>query len=220
MTSPWLYALTVGPLGFYLWTLALWHSYRHPRVIAGLIDYALLVLGIGGVLAFGPFGQLLTRALSGKPDLLDWMVVVSALGLCASLVARRSLFRVVVYHVDGPTLAAALEDVLREVGGRFHRTLSGYEDRERGRGVVVEVTHRLRSATVEAYGRDAEGLIRDVRPRLRERLRHVAVGPSPVAPLFYGLSMLVMVAPLVSLFLTQPRAREALRVLLERLTGG
>jgi hypothetical protein len=219
VNSPWLYALTVGPLGFYLWTIALWHSAQHPRVVSGLVDYCLLALGVGGVLAFGPFGQFVTRALFGKPDVLDWLAVVSALGLVASLLARRSLYRVVVYHVDSATLLSSLEEALGEVEGRFTRTLSGFEDRQRGRGLMVDATPRLRSAVVEAYGNGAEALIQAVRPLLRQRLRRIAVGPSPAAPVFYGLSLLVMLAPLIGLFLTQPKAREALRVLLERLRG-
>jgi hypothetical protein len=219
MDSPWLYALTVGPLGFYLWAIALWHSDRHPRVVPGLLDYTLLALGVGGVLAFGPFGQLVTLALFTRPGLLDRMVVASGLGLVASVLARRSLHRAVVYHVEPATLLDALEDVLRDVDGRFTRTLTGFEDAERGRGVVIDVTPWLRSAVVEAYGASSERLIRDIRPLLRDRLRRVVAGPSRIALLFYGLSMAVMIAPLMVMFLSQPRTREALRVLLERLRG-
>jgi hypothetical protein len=219
MSSPWLYALTVGPLGFYLWVLGLWHSYRHPKVVAGLLDFTLLALGVGGLLAFGPFGQFVTRMFLGEPDLVDRLVLVSGLGLVASLLARRSLHRLVVYHVDSDSLFAALDDVVRQVGGRFTRTLKGFEDAEGGRGVVVELTPWLRSAVVEAHGNDAERLIQEIRPKLRERLRTVTVGPSPIALTLYALSMLVMLAPLVGLFLTQPKAREALRVLLEKLRG-
>src|SRR5882757_922117 len=49
MSSPWQYALTVGPLGFYLWVLAVWQSGRRPRVVRGLVDFALLAAGLGGV---------------------------------------------------------------------------------------------------------------------------------------------------------------------------
>src|SRR5438309_1399111 len=61
MNGPWQYALTVGPLGFYLWVLGLWQSGRRPHVVRGLTDFTLLAFGVGGVLAFGPFGQLLAR---------------------------------------------------------------------------------------------------------------------------------------------------------------
>ena len=220
MSNPWLYALTVGPLGLYLWVLGLWHSYRHPKVVTGLVDFALLTFALSGVVVFGPFGQLLARALFGKPDLLDWTVIVSGLGLVACLFARRSLHRVVVYHVDAQSLFDAISASLDESGGRFARTLRGFEDREQGRGVNVELTPLLRSATVEAFGRDAEGLIQSIRPRLRRHLRATTVVPSPVALGLYGLSMAVMVLPLLGLFLTQPRARAAVRAVFDRLTGG
>jgi hypothetical protein len=219
MTGPLQYALTVGPLGFYLWVLALWQSDRHPRVVGGLLDFVMLALGIGGVLTFGPFGQLLVHMFFRRPDLYDWLVVASFLGLLASILARRALHRLVVYHVDQAHLAQALEAVLSETGGRFVATLSGYEDRAGGRGLNVDFTRWLRCAVVEARGRHPEELIQEVRPRLREHLRAVTTSPSPVALVLYGGSILVMVVPLVGLFLTQPRAREALRALIERISG-
>jgi hypothetical protein len=219
MTGPWHYALTVGPLGFYLWVLAFWQSGRHPRVVNGLVDFALLAFGLGGVLAFGPFGQFLARSIFGQPDLLDWLVILSGLGLSASVFARKALHRVVVYHIDEPSLLAALDSVLSETGGHFARTIAGFEDREASRGLRVEFTGWLRCATVEAHGRDPESLIQDIRRRLRRKLATVPTRPSPIALGLYGTSILVMLVPLIGLFLTQPRARQALRVLLERLRG-
>jgi len=220
MTGPWQYALTVGPLGVYLWVLGLWQSERHPRVVRGLSDFALLAFGVGGVLAFGPFGQFAARTLFGRPDLLDRMVIVSGLGLWASVLARKSLRRTVVYHVDPASLLDALRDVLARGGGRFVETLTGFEDRTTLRGLRVDFTRRLRCAVVEAYGFDPEGLIQDIRPRLSQRLRHVACPRSRVAFAFYAGSLLVMLSPLLGSFLTQPSATEALRVLIERLRGG
>lgn len=219
MASPWQYALTVGPLGFYLWVLALWQSDRHPRVVRGLVDFALLAFGVGGLLAFGPFGQLAVRMLSRKPDLLDRMVLLSGLGLWASVLAHRSLRRLVVYQVDPESLIGTLAAVLSRTEGRFVRTLGGFEDLNTPRGLRIDFTRPLRCAVVEAYGRDPEGLIADLRPRLRDRLRGTTNGPSSVALALYGCSILVMLVPLLGLFLTQPRAREAFRVLLERLRG-
>lgn len=220
MASAWQYALTVGPLGFYFWLLALWQSDRHPRVVRGLVDFALLALGVGGLLTFGPFGQFLIRRLFGKPSRLDWLVLVSGLGLWASLLARKSLRRLVVYHVDADDLIGSLASALSQTGGRFVRTFDGFEDLGAPRGVRIDFSRRLRCAVVEAYGRDPEGLIGEIRPRLRDRLRGVTTLPSAVALALYGVSVLVMLVPLVGLFLTQPRALEALRAFLERLRGG
>jgi hypothetical protein len=215
MASPWQYALTVGPLGFYLWVLAVWQSGRHPRVVRGLVDFGLLAFGVGGALAFGPFGQLVTSALYRRPGPADRLVVAAILGLGACLLARKAIHRLVVYQVDPEDLAPALEDVLARLG-TFARGLGGYEDRAARRGLRVETTRWLRCAVVEAYGHDPEGLIREVRPRLRQRLASVPSRPSRVAASLYGCAVFVMLAPVLALFLSQPRTREALRALIRR----
>jgi hypothetical protein len=214
------YLLMVGPLAFYLWILAWWNSGRSPRVVPGLVDFGLLAFGLGGVLAFGPIGQLTARVLFGNPGTSDWLVILAGLGVLTSLLARKSLHRVVVYRVSPEDLRHALEASLAQTGGSFVRTLRGFEDRESGRGLNVEVTKWFRCALIEAHGRNPEGLIQEIRPRLRTRLRGSTSVPSALSLVLYGMSVAVMLAPLVTLFLTQPRARAALRVLLERLRGG
>jgi hypothetical protein len=219
MTGPWLYALAVGPLGFYLWVLAVWQSDRRPRVVSGLVDYGLLVFGVGGIVAFGPFGQMLARAIFGRPAVWEWGVLGCLMALCAASLARRALRRVVVYHVDREALSMALDEILRELDGRFTPTLDGYEDRAHSRLLRVEFTRIFRCALIEARGERAEKLIEEIRLRLRRQLQSVTTGPSAVSLFLYGCSILVMVIPLVGLFLSQPKAREALRVLLERFKG-
>ena len=219
MSSPWLYALTVSPLGFYLWMLAIWHSERHPRVVDGSVDFALLATGLGGLLVFGPAGQLAGRVLFGGNGPLERLAVLALYGLVAWLSARRSFRRLVVYQVEPSVLSSALDDVLRGLDGTFQPTLTGFEDRKGGRRLSLEFTPRLRSAVVEAFGPDAETLIRALQPLLRQRLRQVEAGRSRLAPALYGLSMFVMSAPMIGLLLTQPTAWAALRALLERLTG-
>ena len=219
MTSPLQYALMVGPLAFYLWLLACWNSGQSPRVVSGLVDHALLVFGVGGVLAFGPLGQLAARLIFGKPDGYDWIFILAALGLVSTLLARRSLHRLVVYHVDAETITRVLEETLDDMDGRFEWTLGGFEDRASARGLRVEIGRRLRSALIEAYGSEPERLIQEVRSRLREALRGRKTAASAVAMTLFGSSIAVMVAPLIGLFLTQPKARAALRVWLERLRG-
>jgi hypothetical protein len=221
MSSPWHYAMTAGPLGFYLWLLALWHSQRHPRVVSGLADFCLLALALGGVLVFGPFGQFVAQAVfGGAPDLLGWLATVAVLALLAGMLGRRAPRRLVVYHVEPAVLLAAVEQVLAALDGSFERTLTGFEDRRAGHGVSIEPSPWLRSAWVEAYGTGAETLIRIIKPRLRERLEAADARPTSVALVLYVLSMLVMVAPLAIVLLTEPRARASLRALLERLFGG
>jgi hypothetical protein len=220
MTSPWQYALTVGPLGVYLWVLASWQGGRHPHVVRGLTDFVLLAFGVGGVLVFGPFGQWLSRTFFRRPDLLDQVAILALFGLCTVFLARGARKRLVVYHVDADRLVATLDDILKQTGVRYTRTLEGFEDRSSSRGLQVEVTRWLRCAVVESYGHGSEALIREVRSPLRARLRAETTRPSWIAVGLYACSVLVTIVPLIGLFLTQPRAREALRVLLQRLQGG
>ena len=219
MTSPWQYALTVGPLAFYLWLLALWQSGRHPRVVRGLVDFGWLAFGVGGLLAFGPFGTYATAILFGHPDATDRLAFFSALGLFASLLGRRALHRFSVYNVDAGSLDQALRDVLSRDGRSFARTLGGFEEAASGRGLRVEFAGRVGCASVEAYGRDPEGFVQEIRGPLRERLRVVSRPPSPVAFALYLGSLLVMIAPLFGLVLSQPHTRQALRALIHRLSG-
>ena len=154
MASPWQYFLTVGPLGVYLWVLAVWQSGPRPRVVRGLVDFGLLAFGVGGLLAFGPFGGLVASMFHFRPALADRTIVVAMLGLWGCYFARKALNRVVVYDISPEDLTRAIEDVLNRGGSRFMPTLDGYEDRGSVRGVRVETT---------AWLRCRRG--RDVRPR-------------------------------------------------------
>jgi len=214
------YVLTVGPLGFYLWLIAFWHSGRHPRVVSGLVDFTLLALGVGGVIAFGPLGQLAARRLFDRPDAFDWLTIVSSVGLVATILARRSLTRVIVYHVSEKDLASAMEAVLHAENLPYVRTLHGYQDPTGRRGLRIEVTQIPSCVTIEAVGPDPEGLIRQIRSGLRKALRYVDSAPSLSALGLYAASFAVVVGPLLYFLSTQPHAREAFRAFLQRFRGG
>jgi len=222
MSTPWQYALTVGPLGFYLWVLAVWQSDGRPRVVRGPVDFGMLAFGVGGLLAFGPIGQWASRMVFAQQNAAGRLAAASALGLWACVLARRSSRRLVVYHVDDGRLARALADALSGSPGEFRPIFGGFEDRENARGLRVEPAGWLGCATVEAYGRDPVGLIREVRPRLcRSLLADAPPGPPSrlARPLYLG-SVLVMLIPLAAQFLEGRHARQAVRLLLDRLRGG
>ncbi len=212
-------ALTAGPLAFYLAVLAAWQGGRHPRVVSGPLDFGLLVVGVGGLLTFGPFGQLMARALFGKPNPLDWLTLISGEGLVATVLTRRALRRVVIYCVDPETLNRSLREALDRGPGRYLATLGGFEDQVEARGISVEITPRSRAAVIEAYGRNPEDLINELAPRLEEQLRGVSMPPSSLSWVLSGLWGLTTLTFVTSLFLAQPQAREALRAFLQRLNG-
>jgi hypothetical protein len=218
MTSPVQLALMVTPLAVYLYLLALWQAGRHPRVFSGGADVWFLALGLSGLVLFGPLGDWLAGLLSNSPRLLHRLLLALIAILVVSRAARRSNQRLVVYHVDAHTLHTALNDCLGP--DRLIRTLGGYEDLAQPRGIRVEHSARWRWAAVEGFGSGAPALIAELAPRLRERLRREPTAPSEVSLVLFGLSALTMLIPLAGHLLAQPRARAALRVLLERLHGG
>jgi hypothetical protein len=220
MATRWQIALSVGPLAFYLVTLARWHRDKHPRVVSGPADLGLLALGIGGFAVFGPLGQALVVFCFGRPSPLGWVAVASGLALVGLVASRRAWRRVVVYHVTAQALDRALDETIDQLGGRYVRTLLGFEEPAGGSGVLVEVSPRWSVATLEAYGRDPERLVRGLETRLRRRLRTVEVPASPAGGLFLAAALLVAAAPLVGWLCTEPHAREALRVLFRNLPGG
>jgi hypothetical protein len=220
MISDWSVALSVGPLAYYFAVLAVWQGGRHPRVVPGRIDFALLAFAVGGLAAFGPCGEIAARMLFGKPRSADWLVIASAVALAAMYLGRRSGQKLVVYHVDPETLEQAMQKVCDEDPGHFVRTLRGFEDRAEGRGVSVEANPALRAALVHAFGPRPEAMIRDLIPRLRRELERVDAPRSRLGLIFWGLAALTAAIPLFGAVLVRFRAREVFRVLLEHLRGG
>ena len=220
MTDIWRVALSVGPLAYYFAVLAVWQGGRHPRVVSGRVDFALLAVAVGGLAAFGPCGEIASRMVFGKPGPAQWLAIASAVALVATYLGRRSARKLVVYHIDADALDQALREVCEEEPGRFVRTRRGFEDRGAGRGVSVESTNMLHVSVVEAFGPGPEGLIRELGPRLRDRLDRAIAPPTKLGGIFWGLSGLTALIPVAGAIATRFPPREALRVLLERLRGG
>ncbi len=103
---------------------------------------------------------------------------------------------------------------------RYVRTFDGFEDRARRIALKVQTVPLLGTAAIEASGRDAGQEIRELIGRLRARLERAPTPTTAVASILYSLSTLTMLVSMGGMFLTQSRAREALRVLIQRLQGG
>jgi hypothetical protein len=222
MSSLWQYALSIGPLAVYLVLLARWHGGLHPRVVSGRADVALLTFGLGGLVLFGPFGQTMTGLLFGRPappGSAGWLALASGLTFVALLLSRRASRQLVVYHIDAASLERALLETLEDVPGRYVRTINGFEDHSRARGVRVEVSSRWLTATIDAFGREPDRLIRELEGRLRRRFRETSSPRSRLGWVFVAGSGATLLLPLVGRLLTQPAARAALRAFFERLPG-
>jgi hypothetical protein len=221
MSLPLQVALTVGPLACYFYVVGVWQSGRHPRIVAGPVDFAVLAFGVSGLVTVGPVGQVLMRLIFGVPGVLAWSLWFIFLALWGAVFAIWASRRVVVYNIEPSRLAEAVRRALDGLPGpRYTPRLGGFEATDEGRAVLVEGIARLRVGTVDARGREPEALIRALRPRLREALDEVAAGPTRVTWGLFATSWLIMLGPLVTFLLTEPRARAAVRALWLRIGLG
>jgi hypothetical protein len=210
-------ALAVGPLAAYFVMMGVLHGARRPTVVPGPLDFALLAIGLGGVLVFGPVGRMLVDRLFPGPSLWAWLALASAYGLLALLWGPRSARRLVIYHIGPEELRQAVREALLVVPGSFSPTIRGFEDADHSRGLTFEVGDRLRAGVIEAYGREAEALVAALGPVLRERLREVRTRPSRLASIWFAVAALTLILPYASLWLGRSPVFEALRAWLQGL---
>ena len=212
--------LALGPLVAYFFTLAVWTSGKRPRVVTGTLDYALLSFGIGGLIAFGPIGEMLVRLAFRSTGLWGWLAMASLFALVAMMGARRNARRLVVYQVSREALENAVGDAMAELCESVARTVRGFEDRKIEAGVVIEPPSLFRAGVVEAYGGQAERLIAELRFALRHRLQDVS-SPSTALGAFWFMisSATVLVGVFVSRWERYQEGFRALREIMKRMWG-
>ncbi len=172
MTTAAQIALMVGPLAAYFGLQGYWQIGRRPRVISGAVDYYLLALGIGALLAYGPLGETLLKAIFGTPDVAARLAWLSFLTVVAMALAPSSRRRLIVYNIDPEALPPILRQVLEEQSNSFSRTLQGFEDRAGKQSLQIKGSRLFRTAEIEASGRAPEVVIRTLREPLRQHFKH------------------------------------------------
>ncbi len=208
-------ALAATPLSAYFYMLALFQSGRRPRVVSGPLDLLLLAIGVGGLVAFGPVGQVvIARVVGPGATAWHWAIWVVLLAVWTLAFSGWTGRRLAIYNIDRAGLDGAVRDALSRIDGDFRPTLRGYEDGGRELGVTVQVSARFLAGAVEAYGSHPEALIGALEPRLREALARIPRRPSRVAHALYGLACLVMLLPVGGFLMTNTRAREAVRLMI------
>jgi hypothetical protein len=215
-------ALAVGPLAAYFLMLGALQVSRHPTVLPGPVDFALLASALGGLVVFGPVGWVLTDSLFPGPSLWARLALLSGYVLMILIWAPRFGRRLVVYSIDHDTLADALREAVEQLGPdtRFEPTVRGFEDHVLGRGLHLEAGRWLRTGVVEAYGRKPDDLLSELGPLLRRHFGHAPMHRSPLAVVWFGLGILTLVSPFAALILTRPGMMTAVRTFLDRLVGG
>ena len=83
-------------------------------MVAGSVDVALLAFGLGGMVAFGPFGRaVLGRVAGEQAGPLAWSIWVGLVALWALVLAGSASLRVTVYHISPEELDLAVRDAAR-----------------------------------------------------------------------------------------------------------
>ena len=218
MTTAMQIALTATPLAAYFYTLGVFHSGKRPRLVSGPVDFGLMAFGLGGLVAFGPFGRAVLGRVVGEPTgPLAWSAWVVLVATWSFVLAWSASLRVTVYHVSPEDLGRAVGEALGQLGGRFSSTLNGFEDPSRKVGVSIKPLRWLRSGSVEAYGESADSLIRELTPWLRESLARSPQRGAGVSHALFGMACVTMLVPVSGFFFANPRAKEALRTLMHSL---
>lgn len=215
-------ALAVGPLAAYFLMLGMLQASRHPTVVPGPVDFALLAGALGGLVVFGPVGWVVTALLFPGPSLWARLALLNGYVLMILIWAPRSGRRLVVYNIDHDILADALRQTVEKLGPdtHFEPTVRGFEDHVHGRGLHLEAGRMLRTGVVDAYGRRPDVLLSQLEPVLRRNLGQRPTGRSPQAVLWVGLGVVTLVSPVAALVLARPGLMTAVRLFLDRLVGG
>src|SRR4051812_45378913 len=105
MTAAVQIALTATPLAAYFYALGLIHGGRRPVALSGPADVGLMATGLGGLVAFGPFGRsVLARLVGAEVGPLGWTIWVTVVVLWSLVLAGSAALRVTVYHLSADEL--------------------------------------------------------------------------------------------------------------------
>ena len=219
MTSEMQIVLTATPLAAYFYVLGVFHGGKRPRMMTGPVDVGLLAFGLGGLVAFGPFGKAVLGRILGSHDVgpVAWSLWVGIVALWSLVLAGSASLRLAVYHIGPGELERAVAEALGQVSGRFNATLHGFEDTKRGVGVTLKSVRWLRSGGITVYGNEPEILIRELKPHLRAAMARLPQRPSGITHAMFGLACLIMLVPLSGFLLANPRAKDAFRALMHSL---
>ena len=210
--------LAVLPLASYFFVLCFLHGGKKPRVVSGPLDLALLCAGLGGLVAFGPFGDaMLARLVGARPSLLAWLIWLGLVVLWSIVLSLSAGLRLAVYNLTADDLRRAVADALNRIPGRFQGTLHGFEDTGRGVGLIVKPVGWLRSGGIVAYGRDPEVLIRQLAPQLKSSLASVPRQASWLPQAMFAVACVTAVIPFWTMLMANPHTKDTLRAWMQAL---
>ncbi len=194
-------ATVVVPVSLYFLLLGLLNSRRHPQLLSGRQDFALLMVALSP-LAFGPAMHYLNGGL--------WMVpacVVLLIGGIWALAPRGRAW--VIYNLPLSSARQTVIDAFEAMGRCSRNTPRGVEV-EQGRAFVEFSSFPLlRNVSLRLVGGD-EDLWRTFESHLSLRLKSIETVPSPMAVSLLLVATAMIVAPMA---LMVHHAPEIVRIL-------
>jgi hypothetical protein len=194
---------TVAPVALYFLLLGLLNTRRHPQLLTGRQDSALLTLAMSP-LVIAPIIYWLGGGL--QTALVCGLVLAAGVWI---LTPRDRTW--VIYNLPASNVRRTTERIFRSLGVETQSTDAGlrFEDGE------VEISHFpvLRNVTLRLTGGDGE-LWQKFETRLQEQLQHVETEPSPMAVTLLLLATTMIVAPMT---LMVHHAPEIVRLLTDLL---
>lgn len=212
MTATTEITLVLIPMSLYLYLLGILHGGKHPRLVSGVGDLAGLIFSLSGLVAFGPVGHVVVSAVFG-PDATEvaWLTWLATLVLMAGLIARTGRNRLVIYHVEPEQIRAVTRARLLELDGAYLPTLQGFENPASRTSVLLRIYPRMQTATIEATGEAPAGVMKRLRPHLRQALRAIDEPVSSLSTAFFTVSGMLMAGPVVGYLVLDPQGRRLVR---------
>lgn len=199
-------ATVVVPVAVYFLVLGLLNSRRHPQLLRGRRDFALLVI------ALSPLFALPALSYIGISPLTVVGVAAAVGGLVWAMAPRGESW--VIYNTALPQAARAVEQALTAMGLHTARSRR-HVFRLQGQDATIEVTSfsLLRNVSIRLRGGDAP-LARRFERELAVVLGEIRTEPHPMAVGLLLVATAMLVAPLA---LVAHRAGEIVRILTDLL---
>ncbi len=206
LTIPFRIALVVVPVAVYFLVLGLLNSRRHPQLLRGRGDFALLLV------ALSPLFVLPALSYLGVSTVTVLLAVTAVAGCIWLLSPRGQTW--VIYNMP---LGEACEVVARTLSGmglEVRRRQGGFELPGCGAGVELGGFSLLRNVSVRLCGPGAPTLARQFEQQLSQTLSSIRTEASPMAVSLLLVAVAMLVAPLT---LMAHRAAEIVRLLTDLL---
>ena len=194
-------ATVVVPVSLYFLLLGLLNSRRHPQLLSGRQDFALLMVALSP-LAFGPAMHYLNGGL--------WMVpacVVLLIGGIWALAPRGRAW--VIYNLPLSSARQTVIDAFEAMGRCSCNTVRGVEVEQGKAFVEFSSFPLLRNVSLRLVGGD-ENLWRTFESHLSLRFKSIETAPSPMAVSLLLVATAMIVAPMA---LMVHHAPEIVRIL-------